>query len=115
MKNDAAATPIIVTTPDQIASIMQPYLERAFQEGVEAGSRRSGDPGRLLKYEEAREYLGMGATMFSRAVTDGAIPYVTSGKRKLFRKGDLEKFQGYKPMSAAEKTFEQELEKRKTR
>ena len=106
--------PIIVTTPEQIAAMLSPYLERAFQAGVEEASRRSGDPGKLLKYEEARAYLNMGSTMFSRAVTDGALPYLTSGTRKLFRKGDLDKFQGYKPISESERNFQQELEKRKS-
>jgi hypothetical protein len=104
--------PIIVTTPEQIAALLAPHLERAFQAGLEAAERRGSDPGRLLKYEEARDHLGMGTTMFSRAVSEGALPYVLSGRRKLFRKRDLDNFGGYKPVSEAEAAFQRELENR---
>lgn len=105
--------PIIVTTPEQIAALLAPHIERAFQAGLEAAERRGTDPGRLLKYDEARAHLGMGSTMFSHAVASGALPYVQNGRRKLFRKRDLDAFTGFKPVSEAEAAFQLELENRK--
>jgi len=106
--------PLIVSTPDAIADILAPYLEAAFRRGFEAAASTATDDGRMVKYAEARRITGMGATRFSQAIADGAIPWYPNGTRgKLFKISDLRNFQGYRPQTDAEKRFNQELENRR--
>lgn len=105
-------TPIIVTTPEQLQLLLAPYMEALAEKAMAAAQEKAAHSGRLLKYEQAREYLSMGSTLFSKAVTDGHIPYVLSGTRKLFRQSDLDKFSGYKPETEAERIFKNEIEQR---
>lgn len=106
--------PIIVTTPEQLKEILAPYFDHLAEKALERAIHRASDDGRMVKYEEARRITGMGKTQFSRAVVDGTIPHYPNGIRgKLFKVSDLRNFAGYRPMTPAEKQFEQELANRK--
>ena len=104
------ATHIIVTTPEQIADLLAPYLESLADRAFEHATARASDDGRMVKYEEARRITGLGKTQFSRAVNDGTIPHYPNGIRgKLFKVSDLRAFEGYQPKTEAQQRFEQEL------
>lgn len=110
----ADSTHIIVTTPDEIAKLIGPYLDQMAERALEIAASRASDEGRMVKYEEARKITGLGKTQFSRAVNDGTIPHYPNGIRgKLFKIADLRKFQGYQPKTEAQIQFEQELNDRK--
>ncbi len=110
----ASANHIIVTTPEQIAELLGPYLDHLADRAIERAAARAADDGRMVKYEEARRITGLGKTQFSRAVNDGTIPYYPNGIRgKLFKVADLKAFQGYQPKSEAQQRFENELAVRK--
>ena len=108
------STHIIVSTPEQIAEVIGPYLDILADRAVERAMQRAGDQNRMVKYEDARQITGLGKTQFSRAVNDGTIPHYPNGQRgKLFKLSDLVKFEGYQPKPEAERLFEQELQNRK--
>lgn len=106
--------PLIITTPDEIARLLAPWLDAAAEKAVERAFANATDENRMVKYEEARRITGLGKTQFSRAVNDGTIPHYPNGIRgKLFKVSDLRKFQGYQPKTEAQLKFEQELAGRK--
>lgn len=111
-KSTADQTPLIIISPDAIAKLLAPYLDDLAEKALAKALSRSQDDGRLVSYEEARAFLGMGKTRFSQAVADGAIPHYPNGNRKLFKMADLRAFEGYKPESQAEKQFKIELQNR---
>lgn len=105
---------IIVSTPEQIAELLGPYLDHLADRAIERAVARAADDGRMVKYEEARRITGLGKTQFSRAVNDGTIPHYPNGIRgKLFKVADLKEFQGYQPKTEAQQRFENELAARK--
>lgn len=107
-------TPLIITTPEQIADLLAPYLEQVAEQALRQATERAGDADRMLGYEEARRITGLGKTRFSQAVGDGSIPHYPNGVRgKLFKMSDLRNFKGYKRTSQAEALFQQELKNRK--
>jgi len=111
---NTGATPIIVSTAEQLADLLGPYFDILAEKALERAVSRKHDDARFLGYEEARAMTGLGKSRFSQAVNDGTIPHYPNGARgKLFKVSDLNNFKGYKPQSAAEKQFEQELKNRK--
>lgn len=110
----SSSTPIIVTTPEQLAELLGPYFDNLADRALERAAARAADDGRMVKYEEARRITGLGKTQFSRAVNDGTIPHYPNGLRgKLFKVSDLREFQGYQPKTEAQQRFENELAGRK--
>lgn len=105
---------LIISTPEQMAEVLAPYLERLAEKAMEKATSRANDQGRMVGYEEARKITGLGKTRFSQAVNDGSIPHYPNGMRgKLFKLSDLRNFEGYRPQTEAEKQFENELKSRK--
>jgi len=104
------AKPLILTSPEEIARLLQPHLEALVNELANKANSRAGNPGRLLPYKEAMQYLGMKPTMFSTLVGRGDIPHVPVGRTKKFRVADLDKFQGYDPKAEKQRVFAQDLE-----
>ena len=108
--------PLIITTAEQIADLLAPYLEQVAEKALRQATERAGDADRMLGYEEARRITGLGKTRFSQAVGDGSIPHYPNGVRgKLFKMSDLRNFKGYKRISQAEALFQQELANRQSK
>lgn len=111
---NTSSIPVIVTTPNDLAVILRPWIEAALEEAIARVVDQIGNDDRMVKYEEARRITGLGKTQFSRAVNDGTIPHYPNGVRgKLFRISDLRRFQGYQPKTEAQQRFEDELSNRK--
>lgn len=110
MANHTATNTIIVTTPEQIAELLGPYLDHLAEKALENALQRAGNHNRMVKYEEARQITGLGKTKFSQAVNDGTIRSYPNGQRgKLFKMKDLLEFSGYQPKTEAQQAFEKEL------
>lgn len=110
MSQQITSNPIIVSDVDKLVEILAPHLEALCDRVFQRAANRATDTGRMVKYEEAREYLGMGKTQFSKAVSDGTIPSYPNGRRgKLFKISDLIAFEGYSPKTEAERLFEREI------
>ena len=99
---------IIVTSPDELQSLLQNIIRKSFDEYGNQHQQNAQD--KNLTISEASEFLNLAKQTLYGFTSKNEIPFIKKGKKLYFKKSDLEKWlQEGKKKSKAE--ILKELEK----
>ncbi len=79
---------IILTTPEELASLMDATVRKAIASYSSYG--QTVQPDRLLTIEEAAEYLSLAKQTLYGFTSKNLIPHIKRAKRLLFKRSDLD-------------------------
>jgi excisionase family DNA binding protein len=81
---------LIVTTPNELESIIQDTISKAFSDyGIK---NTLHDQDRIISIEEACTFLNLAKQTLYGFTSKNEIPFIKRGKKLYFRKSDLEKW-----------------------